>query len=120
MNPVASDRDFLIPLTAKGISRPEGVAKFLANPLLHARASDHENHNLQSRGKKMKKHSIMPVTRSLFILVIALTPALLSITRADAPAAKKSTPMVAVDPVTFNWVDGEPIHTTVYVPAPKK
>jgi hypothetical protein len=70
----------------------------------------------------MKKHS-MSMNRSLVILAIALALPALGFVRADAPVAKgsaKSSTMVAVDPVAFNWVDGEPIHYTVYQPASKK
>ncbi len=70
----------------------------------------------------MKKHSLS-VNRSLVILAIAMASAVLGFARADAPVAQsspKSSTMVAVDPVTFNWVDGEPIHYTIYKPAPQK
>jgi hypothetical protein len=64
----------------------------------------------------------MPLTQSLLILAIALASADLGFARADAPSGKnslKSTTVVAVDPVAFNFVDGEPIHYTVYKTVPK-
>lgn len=71
----------------------------------------------------MKKHSTTSVNRSLLFLAIALASSALGFARADAPAGKsspQSSGMVAVDPVAFNWVDGEPIHYTIYKPSPKK
>ncbi len=73
----------------------------------------------------MKKYPMMPVTRALLILASALPPIVSGFALADTPptSGKTSPPsstVVAVDPVKFNWVDGEPIHYTVYKTISKK